>query len=159
MNRILIVLLVVSFFYPLGINEQIIHFISSATRIPIYESIKFYNHGVDLFYGFNVRFYLYTLFFSISSFVIYILFCIRNQVIEDALKMYMVFNVYFFVVGFAAFANRYAFVAWNFIPILIIMLYIGLRVKINHGIKVLILYLVSCISIFLFLSNFSVFKL
>ncbi len=156
---VFLTLVVVSVFYPLGINEEIIYLISSVTKVPVYHAIKFYNDSTPLFYGFNMEFYLYTLFFSLSSSFIYLFLGKKNKITIDVLKLYLVFNVYFFVVGFAAFANRYAFLAWNFIPILIIIILISLRVKINKGLKLLILYVVSCVSISLFLSNFTVFKL
>ncbi len=118
LRNIFILFLIVSLFYPLGINEKIIYYISIFTNLPVYSLIYNYAEGLDSWVGFQLNFYLYSVFFAIFFFVLYNLFLKENSAIEWSLKIFLILIIVYFIFGFGVYSNRFGFMAWLFLPII-----------------------------------------
>lgn len=134
----------VALFYPLGINEAMIKLLSDYSGIGVYEAVKFYlDDGLQGWVGFQYQLFLYSVFWF---FLIHIgrrftkpeliYFIERFNIVYGSLCMV------YFVFGFGNFSNRYAFVAWCFIPILQYAYYEVVDVR-NNIKQALVVFLLS----------------
>ncbi|MEZ8125999.1 EpsG family protein [Vibrio splendidus] len=159
-KNIIYMLVLFSVGYVFGVNEMIVSMVSSLTGLPIYSMIKNYTEGTLKYYGFDVKFFIYTIFFAF-------IFYSSNRFIDerykgvflDLCKVYAIFTIYYFIFGFAAFSNRYAFTPWNFIPLVLSYILVFSNVKINSYYRAFILFFIGCLGLYLFLNNFSMFWL
>lgn len=159
-RSLLFLVFIFSLGYLLDLNEELVRVFSEVTSIPIYNLIKNYSDGTMLFYGFDIRFFIYTLFFTIF-------FSLSSNYVDSRYresfkkltKFYNIFVIYYFICGFAAFSNRYAFVAWNFIPLLQTYLLVHTNVINKSRYSIFIYFLITALSLAIFLSNFELFIL
>ncbi|MCF7509167.1 MULTISPECIES: EpsG family protein [Vibrio] len=131
-------------FYPLGVNEVLISFLSSITGIPLYSLVSSYAEDNLLYVGFNLYFYLYTIFWTLSGLFVIRFFCRpeMKSLLKDMLRIYSVLSMIYFVFGFAAFSNRYAFFSWLFIPFLQTALMSSVNVISNIKAYIALLFLI-----------------
>lgn len=106
-----------SIFYPLGINENIVNKFSQILGIDLYDKIKNYAVAADAWVGFQLNFYLYTIFWFLcfSAFYRYVN---KDECYLILLKIYSFLMVLYFLFGFGGYSNRYAFFCWAFLPVL-----------------------------------------
>ncbi|BCY01820.1 EpsG family protein [Stutzerimonas stutzeri] len=105
--------------YPLGLNEKAVALISSLFGLDVYARLADYASEDALWVGFQWDFYLYSLFWLAFSFVVRHFVFARYKFEYDRLvKIYMVLLFPYMAFGFGGFSNRYAFMAWLFLPIL-----------------------------------------
>ncbi len=138
-------------FYPIGVNELIVKFISDLLGIGLYESIKYYlDNGLKGWIGFHSILFIYSIFW----FIIFHLsrrFVIKDKVIifEKFIMIYGILCMIYFIFGFGNFSNRYAFTAWCFIPIVQYVFFQLL--SINKTLKFCLSYFLLIISFFIFM--------
>lgn len=110
-------ILLFSIFYPLGINEGIVNNFSKILGIDLYDKIKNYAVAADAWVGFQLNFYLYTIFWFLcfSAFYKYVY---KDECYFTLLKIYSFLMVLYFIFGFGGYSNRYAFFCWAFLPVL-----------------------------------------
>ncbi len=106
--------------YILGINEIFLQKILSFIGYEhIYLLIKEYGLPEKNYYGFNLSFFIYTISFPLLSlFIYYTSKNLEKFLPVQMLKLYMMLCLPYFILGFANYSNRYAFIAWAFIPFL-----------------------------------------
>lgn len=121
--------IIFSFLYATGATEIIVSFGSSSLGINLYSAVKTYSDS-GLYEGFNSFFLLY----SLSPFFHVLL----NRILfKDFLFPRYIFSLYvalilpFLLLGFAGFANRYAFTAWLFLPLYFGVVLFGVSKKSN----------------------------
>ncbi len=151
--------LLAAFGYMLGINELIVKGISQAFNLPVYEFVKYYSVeegavGSGLYEGFIFSFFLYTLFwplFLLSLLMIKIRLKCKVGNLENIyqlIKMYFLFSLVYFIMGFGPFSNRYAFFAWFLVPYMqIVILNLTFNLNFDRAVPLLLLFL----SVFCFL--------
>jgi hypothetical protein len=76
------------------------------------------------YYGFDYRYYVYTLVWAVFGFLVFKLFPSDDEAgaHEKVLKVYCSLAMMLFVFGFASFSNRYGLFSWLFLPILQVLL-------------------------------------
>jgi len=105
--------------YYLGINEVLLSKFSGVLNIGLYDELASYGSINDKYRGFNWIFVGYSLFwYVVFTGAFHSKIINRTAALEFALKLYGVFLLIYFLLGFTAFANRWAFFAWLFIPVL-----------------------------------------
>ncbi|WP_274426441.1 EpsG family protein [Chelativorans sp. YIM 93263] len=105
--------------YALGIWRQLFYYLHIFLNINIYDSVINYADGADMWYGFQLDLFAYTLFWPI--FYIIITPFIRKRYLKLFVRMlvaYMALCMPYFIFGFGPFSNRYAIIAWLFLPLL-----------------------------------------
>lgn len=158
----LIVIFILSFFYVLGLNEVIVKWISSLFGLDFYLNIKNYSNLEDnlegSWVGFNLKLYLYSVFWI---FLYLILSGLDKRFL--LIKLYCILLCPYFVFGFGPFSNRYAFIAWLFLPFLQLVMLNNFieRKKVSLsilGIVLLILLFTSFLNFSLYFEFLEVFK-
>jgi hypothetical protein len=118
-TSIFILFILFSFFYVTGLNGEIVKLFSNLIGIPLYEFIYTYA-GSEKYMGFQWDFFLYTIFWPISLWVINniagpkYLFKYNNIIF----KIYLILCLSYFFFGFGPYVTRYAYPAWLFLPFL-----------------------------------------
>lgn len=104
--------------YPLGVGKIIFQYLGGVLSLDT--TALFYERGkaVDEYYGFNAQYYLYSVFMSLifCSAVFFIRPAARENYMK-IVRIYMLLLFPYFSFAFASFTNRYAMMAWLFIPI------------------------------------------
>ena len=110
--------------YPIGVIEGAVELFSSLTGIPLYSKIVSYSEDNLRYYGFDYRYYVYTLFWAAFGFLVFKLFPSNEEagVHEKILRVYCSLAMMLFVYGFASFSNRYGLFSWLFLPVLQVFL-------------------------------------
>lgn len=113
-----------SLLYFFGIYEGIVKAISELIGLPVYKLISGYAGEDALWVGFQPMHVLYTMFYAAFYYSFYKFF-FKNKInirgqrqFEILLSMYLSFSISYFVFGFGAFSNRFAFFAWSLIPVM-----------------------------------------
>jgi hypothetical protein len=148
------------FFYILGFNELIVATLSQALNIEIYDIIKYY--GVSdvteldsaRWLGLQWDFLIYTVFFGMLSMGVF--FFKKNELINREsfafiIKVYLIMSLVYFVFGFGPYSNRYAVMAWFFLPFLQIAVMIQIKLSLNSLNALATLLPIIAISYFLFI--------
>lgn len=114
-------------FYIFGLNEIMVKMVSDFFSLGVYEAIKYYSIdtaavGSGKYEGLDYRMLAYTMAWPILFFIISKSKS-RNvsqkpTYVALTIKIYMVLSIPYFVFGFGPFANRYAFIAWLFVPLI-----------------------------------------
>lgn len=143
--------------YFFGINELIVEYISDNTGLPLYRLIKYYaverggEPGSGLYYGFDWRFVLYTMFWPlIGEAVIFInkkFKSLDSSLLGRVINIYLCLNMAYFFFGFGAYSNRYAAMSWFFIPLL------QFGIVRFSGIKLMTTYFAVLVFFFAFLNH------
>lgn len=111
-------------FYFLGVNEWFVSLFSELVGNSIYKDVLTYCEHCWMepgWFGFNYKFFLYTVFWFLVSFVFLEFGFIereKEKQVAHAIKLYCLLAIFYFVFGFGGFANRWAMTAWLFIPVL-----------------------------------------
>lgn len=119
--RIVILLfLILSIFYPLGLNEVIIHQISNLTSIPLYLEISSYgeNNRNIKWVGFQLDLFIYSLFWCLLFIFLHFKYLRYSSKSEYILKVLIMLTSAYFFYGFGTFSNRFGFMSWLFLPII-----------------------------------------
>jgi hypothetical protein len=109
-----------------------------------------------LYEGFNISFFIYTLFWPLSLFIAVKLYpgkvskIFKINKYETIIKLYMILSMPYLILGFGPFSNRYAMLCWLFVPFMqVVFVSIFFR-NINFFIPILfILALVHFLFIYL----------
>jgi hypothetical protein len=149
--------------YTTGANELVVKIISETLNLPIYQYVKYYslekgseNLGGGLYVGFNMSFFIYTLFWPVLLLMILKIksrFKSKLANIDNIyilLKIYFVLSLIYFIMGFGPFSNRYALFSWFLIPIIQIVI-INLSLNLNSKRIVPLLAFFSSLIIFLYI--------
>ena len=113
--------LVFGFFYPLGINEFLVKFVSEFFGLGLYESIRFYSitvseAGAGRYEGFSISFFGYTILWPLVFFFLASSTRLLSELEKSRwfviVKVYMILCFPYFVFGFGPFSNRYAFICF-----------------------------------------------
>ena len=148
------------FFYILGFNELIVATLSQALNIEIYDMIKYYSVSdvTELdstrWVGLQWNFLIYTVFFGMLSMGVF--FFKKNELINREsfafiIKVYLIISLVYFVFGFGPYSNRYAVMAWFFLPFLQIAVMIQIKLSLNSLNALATLLPIIAISYFLFI--------
>lgn len=123
--------LILGIFYFLNINEAILLSLSLKNEYInfLYTSIKNYAIGEEIYYGFNIYFFIYTITYPLISLSIYFFKKNKDILTLALLKIYLLLTMPYFFFGFANFANRYALIAWAFIPFIQVLIMYQLRLN------------------------------
>lgn len=110
--------ILLSIFYMLNLNEKILfEILSFFGFVDFYYLIKNYGLPEYNYYGFNIYFFLYTIFFPLISLIIYYFYKKdKSPLIFPIIKLYFMLCMPYFLLGFANYSNRYGLIAWAFIP-------------------------------------------
>ncbi len=134
---VFIVFLVSAFLYFFGLTERLLSFISSVIPIDIYGYIISYGAETDKWVGFQLAFFVYTLFWGVVGY--FVKEFLEKQwvlVYSRAFKFYCILMLPYFYFGFGAYSNRYAFIGWLFLPVLQAFFILGS--KIDDVLKIVI---------------------
>ncbi|MBE0471434.1 MAG: EpsG family protein [Methyloprofundus sp.] len=152
LTYLLIVWVVIAILYPLGVNELIVTAMSDLSGVGVYDFIK--NYSLDSagesgdYSGFNLSFFLYTVFWPLFLFFIQKLrMSGENEVLrlgQLLIKIYILLSLPYFVFGFGPYSNRFAVMAWFFIPMIQLLIFASFRFKLNFP------FLISLIFLFFF---------
>jgi hypothetical protein len=145
---------ILAVFYVIGLNENIVKYLSDLLNTPIYEYIKYYSlsdislSGSGSYEGLRWDLFLYTLFWPLLYFSLY-----GNKFSDKAspfiVKTYLILSMPYFVFGFGPYSNRYAILAWFFLPFLQIITI--MNIKFSKYTFDMIVVFTSIIAIFYFL--------
>ncbi len=117
-KRPVLLFFALSFSYAFGFSEFVVKFFSQISGLPIYDLIKNYSDS-GLYEGFNVIFFAYTcipFILAIFDKLYYGKFFLSNK-ISELFQIYTGLAACYFVLGFAGYANRYAFDSWLFLTV------------------------------------------
>jgi len=146
-----------------GVNELVVKIISERLNLPIYQYVKYFslekgseNQGGGLYVGFNMSFFIYTLFWPVLLLIIQKFKSrFKNKLanfesIYTLLKIYFLLSLVYFILGFGPFSNRYALFSWFLVPIMQIVI-INLSLNLNSKRIVPLLAFSSSLIFFLFI--------
>jgi hypothetical protein len=143
--------------YIFSINELFVKYFSIFSGSSLYLDI--YNYALDdwgdaPWIGFNLKFFMYTVFWYFLTIFMINRKLFKVNTVENVVfvaKVYCMLCVYYFLFGYGAFSNRWAFASWFFLPLLqstvIVSLSFSSKIKLIFGFFVFLPYLY-------FLSNF-----
>lgn len=117
-NKIFLLFIIFSIFYPLGFNEYIINIVSNFVDLPLHDAISSYSEKNEVWKGFQLDFFIYTFFWCILFSFIKFKFLRGDGTADFLNKVILVLSIFYFVFGFGSFSNRFGFVAWSFFPII-----------------------------------------
>lgn len=150
----------VLFFYILGFNELIVATISQALNIEVYDMIKYYSVSdvTELdsawWVGLQWDFLIYTVFFGILSMGVFFLKkdeLINRESFSFIIKIYLIMSLVYFIFGFGPYSNRYAIMAWFFLPFLQVAVMIQIKLSLSSLNTIAVLLPIIAISYFLFI--------
>lgn len=120
LNRLILIVVLLTISYLSGISEFLLHYLSDMTGLGIYEKVINYQSHVTYQRGIRWDFTLFSLFLALIPYLIY-----RYLVIDKfkdglvaALKIYLLLLIPFFLLGYAAFSDRFLYTAWLYLPFL-----------------------------------------
>jgi len=140
-----------------GISEVSVKIISDTLHLGIYEKIANYaaeNSSASEYDGQRLDFFIYTI--SWAGIFFFTRHLIRRACLAQTdliLKNFLILSFPYFVFGFAAYANRYAVIAWFYLP-LIQSSYIVFSKFSNHF-KLFLALLALPISVTFYISHFT----
>ena len=144
-NTVLLIFIIISIFYPLGFNEIIIKGVSDLLGVPLYESINTYAEDIDNWRGFQLPFYIYTLFWSIVFLLLRYFFLRENELIVFLIKTFLILATMYFTLGFGSFSNRFGFICWLFLPIIQTCIFFNTLSKLSINYMVVFVMILSVI--------------
>lgn len=143
----------VFFLYPFGVNELLFDLIYNHTGISVFNYFKNYASSYDVpWHGFVWKFYLYTLFYFLLIFISIFYFVENKRFFQRVSILYMFLTFPYLFFGFAAYPNRYAALAWLFIPMMQAFIYLALPIAEKN--KLLLFAVVFPFSLYFFIRNF-----
>lgn len=145
-KRPVLVFFILCISYAFGISEFLVKFFSKILGIPIYDLIKNYSDS-GLYEGFNIIFFGYTCIpFILAVFDrIYYGSFFRSKEIRQLFQIYTGLAACYFALGFAGYANRYAFDSWLFL-IVYLSFYFASKVSRNvYSVVLLMLFSIALI--------------
>ena len=121
LNFIVLLFFITSIGYFFGVNEYVVKLLSELSGIGLHERISTFlldEEGGESWKGFNIKFFVYNLFWFIFPFLLIRLRIIKpDKDLYFYIKAFAVFSIFYFVFGFGAFSNRWAYASWLFLPI------------------------------------------
>lgn len=114
LNNLFYLSCLVAVFYILGINENIIKFLSNITNIPLYTSITAYSGTAIYRYGFQADLFIYTFGLSLLFYIATKYFLYSTYATERLVKLYILLTLPYYIFGFGNFSNRYGVISWFF---------------------------------------------
>lgn len=114
----LILFSILALFYPLGINELVVKVFSDLTGITVYTLILNYAENFELWRGFQLPFFLYSMFWCVLFSFVHLKFFKDSLLSEFLLRTLLILTCAYFVFGFGGFSNRFGFFSWLFLPII-----------------------------------------
>jgi len=144
-----------AFGYVFDFNQYFVRFISDISGFDLYSAIKNYaddGTSVAPWVGFDIRFFSYNVFWFALPFVLWYFKLLKvDKNLIFILKIYSLLCVFYFIFGYGAFSNRWAYPSWLFIPILQAYLLSSLKFSYAKGNLMVIL---TASTIFFYFSIF-----
>ncbi len=148
------------FFYILGLNELIVATLSQELNVEVYDVIKYYSvrDVTELdsakWVGLQWDFLIYTVFFGVLSMGVF--FLKQNELVNREsfafiIKIYLIMSLVYFVFGFGPYSNRFAIMAWFFLPFLQAAVMIQIKLSLSSLNVITTLLPIIAISYFLFI--------
>lgn len=119
-NLVFICFIFAGLLYALGITEYLLQNLSNIMGTTFYQNIIDYKSETERWVGFQIGFFIYTMFWGVSP-RYYVRF-INPEYVERFIftwKMYCILMMPYFFFAHGAYSNRFAFIGWIFIPILL----------------------------------------
>jgi len=133
--------------YATQFNFLISQYFSELTQIAVFEAIENYARGEEIYFGFQLRFFLYSIFIVVAALVAYSLRLPSNSISEFAMKCSLIFASYFYIFAFASFTNRYAFYLWSLLPLIAIAVVFRSRITFTYSQMAIIYFFGTNISL------------
>jgi hypothetical protein len=116
--------------YLTGASEKIVYLISHLSAVDVYGKIQNYGSNLEYKRGIRLDFTLFTLAAGLgfTGLVKYTLGRDERLIFNSLLKIYWVFVLPFFFLGFGGFSDRYLLAGWLFLSILMAV-FVGLHLK------------------------------
>ncbi len=152
LSIVIALVLLLGLCYLTGLSEYLVSVLSNALGVPIYKQIHDYGLVTGYCSGRRLDFTLFTLilgfiFHGMANFVL----TPKNKfAFKQLLTIYWILAMPFFLLGFAAYADRYLLPAWLYLSVLAAIFLLFIIPKSTLGIRVV--YLISIICAMLFYS-------
>lgn len=131
------------FGYFIGLNEALVKIASNMSGIDVHGTIANYREaGLANYYGFDYMFVGYTVLSLCALSAVANSNLVAAQArrqINILLKILMSLSMSYFVFGFAAYANRFGYIAWFFTQICVAFLLLGMRVRWGYRVLAVLL--------------------
>lgn len=139
-----------SFMYASGISEYLLEYVSVLAGLSFYNDVVEYNSTSEMWIGFQLNFFIYTLVVGVVSFTFksFVSAEFYDRYI-GCWKAYCILMLPYFYFAHGAYSNRYAFIGWLFIPILLTVSAAFCRVSLP--VRAFMSFVVFCLGMFLFL--------
>jgi hypothetical protein len=140
--------------YVIGLNENIVKYMSDLLNVNTYKFIKYYSlldksmSGFGNYEGLRWDLFLYTIFWPLLYFFIYGKRS-NDEVFSFIVKTYLILSMPYFVFGFGPYSNRYAVIGWFFLPFLQIITI--MKIKFEKNTFVIVVISIPIVAIFYFL--------
>lgn len=148
LRLVISIFFLVTFFYPLGINEVIIREASNFTGVPLYFEIASYgenNSGVK-WVGFQLDFFIYSVFWSLLFMFLHFRYLKNNIESQYILKILIILTSVYFFYGFGAFSNRFGFMSWLFLPVVQTFYLSNLMISKTKDVNIILLVFISVLA-------------
>ena len=133
--------LVSTIMYFTQLNFLISQYFSELTQIALFEAIENYARGEEIYFGFQLRFFLYSIFIVIVAAVARYLSGPSNLASDFTLRCSLLFASYFYIFAFASFTNRYAFYLWSLLPLILVTFVYRSKITFSYSQMAIIYFL------------------
>lgn len=129
LNFLALIYFVLSFFYVSGISELLVKYFSDLFGLPLYSFVKNNVATLERFYGFSLDQYIYTNFWFFLGYALVVFRFLeigKRNLFKKVISVYGVLCLPYFSLGFGGVSNRYAMLAWAFVPLLQVFILLSL---------------------------------
>lgn len=105
--------------YASGVYERLVSIFSALTGVGLYDAVKNYANGVDLWRGFQLDLFVYTIFWP--TLYLAVSFLVRadyRKYVIRSISVYCALCLPYFILGYGSFSNRFGLMAWIYLPVL-----------------------------------------
>lgn len=135
--------------YLAGVMEAFINVASNVLGVPVYEFVASYGEGAEYRAGVRYDFALFSLVIGVFFHLISRMQRWKNfSQLDMIFLLYLVCLIPFWIFGWASYADRYAFVAWQFLPLLAGVSAFAMLKKLSAGVGGLIALAASVFFVF-----------
>jgi len=150
-NILAFVYLLSSILYFSGGSEFLVKYFSELFDLPLYSFVKNNVAILEKYYGFSLDQYIYTNFWFFVGYALVIFDFVdsgKRKVLKDILSVYMILCLPYFSLGFGGVSNRYAMLAWAFVPLL--QTFLILSFSVSKRVKSFLSFLVLVMGVFFY---------
>ncbi len=139
--------------YPIGLWEPIVVLLGGLTGVEIHSTLGAFGELRDRWTGFQLDWYVYSVFWAVAGFVAGPLIVPRHRRrFAQVVQLYQVLLMPYLVFGFASFSNRYAMLGWMFLP-MVQAVFVSV-VRTDWGLRSLLVLITGTFGIAYFLLRF-----